>query len=101
MKELMSTARNICAVMQDHSKKAITTIEVIFTVFEPQYRIDAGGELIRSRVPETMRLTTTPARLRQVAASFIEWADDADKWADEAFVEGMIDTGIDAKNESG
>jgi len=84
MKELMGTARNIFAVIQDG--KAIPTIEVIFMVVEPQFHIDAGGELIRSRVPETLRFTTTPAGLRKVMADFGELADEA-----EEILDGLID----------
>ena len=78
MKELLGTARNIYAVVGPDNKM-LPTIEVILIATEPQFTVDASGAVVRTSVPASFRITTTPGGLRSVAKDFLKWADDAEE----------------------
>lgn len=49
--------------------------EIALVLAEPQYRVDAGGEMIRESVTETIRFAASPALLRQVAEKLQGFAE--------------------------
>jgi len=63
MKELSGTARNFAIVKDEGEYHA--TVELILIVSEPQYRFTVG-EMVRERVPETIRITTNHGGVKRL-----------------------------------
>jgi hypothetical protein len=78
MKEISATSRNLSLVYQDGPAMFTPMVEAILVLSEPQYSVDLGGQLVRTRQVETVRFATSPEGLRDLARTFLEWADDAD-----------------------
>ena len=77
MKELIGTNCNISLVVQEDGK-LLPMVEAIMIVTEPQWGIDGGGELCRTRMPGTVRFSATPQALRALGKGCMKWADEAD-----------------------
>ena len=77
MKELIGTARNLMLAASDDGEPR-AMIEVILILTEPNFRVDAVGQMIRERSVETARFSTTAKGLRAVAKDYLAWADEAD-----------------------
>lgn len=77
MKELMATARNI-SLSEDGDRGLDASVELVLTVSEPSFKADAGGEVVKHRVAETIRFSTNVAGLRHLAKNCEEWADSAE-----------------------
>lgn len=82
MKEVLSTARNITLAVD--GDRVLPLVEAVITVTEPHFRADGSGAIERYRVPETLRFSTTPDRMRSIATSLNHWADEADAAAEKA-----------------
>lgn len=77
MKEIACTARNLMVVSTEESYSPM--IEVILVLTEPNYRFNKKGELVKRRDPETIRFSTSPDGLREIAKNFNQWANDAEE----------------------
>ena len=81
MKELSGTARNYALVKTDDSFSPV--VELIFIVSEPAYRFTVG-EMVRERVPETIRISTNIGGVRRVIESLKEIEEELKKMQTEA-----------------
>ena len=79
MKEVIATARNITFTATDSGNNLNCIVEAVVTVSEPTFELDAGGEMVRTRVPEVLRFGAPPSGMRQIADAMNRWADEADK----------------------
>ena len=85
MKELMATARNLSLTVDADDLREV--IEIALTVSEPAFEADAGGEVVRRRVAETIRFSTNVDGLRLLASRCEEWAKEAEALRDRVTVE--------------
>ncbi len=76
MQELMGTARNLSLVMSTGKPQA--SVEVILITCEPMFSVDGGGIMVQTRVPSTVRFSTSPDNLREVCDELVSFADEAD-----------------------
>lgn len=79
-KEVINLAANFYLVGGGGSDKGPfrPMVEVALVTTEPEYAFDPGGQMVRTRTPETVRFHTTPDGLRELALSFANWADKAE-----------------------
>lgn len=77
MKEVISGAMNVTGRLGDGAIAPL--VECVLVVSEPVYTVDMSGGLVKSRVTEGLRFTTTAAGLRSLAALFTEWANQAEE----------------------
>ena len=75
MKELSGTARNFAIVKDEGEYHA--TVELILIVSEPQYRFSVG-EMVRERMPETIRITTNHGGVKRLIERLKEIDEEFD-----------------------
>jgi hypothetical protein len=75
MKELSGTARNFAIVKDEGEYHA--TVELILVVSEPQYRFTVG-EMVRERIPETIRFTTNHGGVKRLIERLKEIDEEFD-----------------------
>lgn len=78
VKELVGQSRNLIGVPLEGAAPE-PLIELVLIVSEPSYMVDAGGDSIRHRVVETLRLCATPSGMRQLAKFLTEASDEAER----------------------
>lgn len=76
MKEAMGTARNLFFVPTPEGTLK-PMVETIIIVSEPKYSLTKEG-IERRRVSGAIRFQAAPETLRNIAAQFASWADEAD-----------------------
>ena len=77
MKQITLTARNL-SIFWDEKQEAITpSVECIFVLSEPEYEMTFEGAR-KIFTAETVRFMASPFGLRDMAKSFMEWADEAE-----------------------
>lgn len=81
MKELSGTARNLALVKEDGEYHPV--VELIFVVSEPAYKFTVG-EMVRERVPDTIRISTNIGGVRRVIESLKDIEKELEKMQTEA-----------------
>jgi hypothetical protein len=83
MKEIASVATNHIAQITDGD--LVPHAEVIFSVSEVEYRLNAEGNVVKSRELQSFRFVATPKTLRNMAALFTSSA---------SVLEGALDLAV-------
>ncbi len=91
MQELMDTARNLSLAISADGPRPM--VEVILMTSEPMFSIDGGGEMVRSRVMNTIRFSSSPEGLRKLSKRLAEFADEAADIAEG--LEAALDTPVE------
>lgn len=81
MKEIVTTSANFHAVLIEGTLSP--EIEVGITISEPSYKLACDG-VIKDRVFETVRFSTSPETLRKMADGLVKFADDCQAEFDKA-----------------
>lgn len=86
MRELRGSAANL-SLCEGNDGPPVGMVEVIIVLSEPTYSLDDGGDLVRRRVVTQERFGVSAKALRQLAAQYINFADQADALAARAHID--------------
>lgn len=79
MKELIGIAHNPMIV--EKNGQPIGMAEIVLMFSEPRWTVDAGGELVRSRVADDLRISMDAKGARVASANLARIADELEKLA--------------------
>jgi hypothetical protein len=78
MKELTGSAVNI-VYAEGAEGKLRALAEIIIVRSEPAYSVDAAGVLVKQRVVDEVRFSSTASGLREMAKRFLGFAKDMER----------------------
>jgi len=76
MKEISGVALN--RFLAEGKEGYLALGEIVIVVSEPKYEFDASGSMIKRRVVEEFRVSTSAKGMRDIAKDMLEWADILD-----------------------
>jgi len=88
MKELSGTARNFALAKQENNFRPF--VEIVLMVSEPHYSFSVG-EMVRERVPETIRFSTDRKGVKKLLETLKECDDEFELLEKEAMAAAYYD----------
>ena len=81
MQEALAVNANYFALFSEKDGRLLPQVECVLILSEPEYSMDAAGDLIRHRSTSQCRFSASPGMLRKMAESFNLMANEADALA--------------------